>query len=125
MMALDVGVLNSLTKGSAEDAWRVIINNAVAIASRPLAAGNAPSEVIKRDRETQSPRDRPPPARPAPARKSPSFHSGELLLQRLSRCGVSTGLCKSFKLSRDGPERARVAAPDKPRGCHGPTPEFC
>lgn len=50
-MALDVGVLNSLTKGSAEDAWRVIINNAVAIASRPLAAGNAPSEVIKRDRE--------------------------------------------------------------------------
>ena len=50
-MALDVGVLNSLTKGSAEDAWRVIINNAVEIASKPLAAGNAPSEVIKRDRE--------------------------------------------------------------------------
>jgi len=50
-MALDVGVLNSLTKGSAEDAWRVIIDNAVEIASKPLAAGNAPSEVIKRDRE--------------------------------------------------------------------------
>jgi len=50
-MALDVGVLNSLTKGSAEDAWRVIINNAVEIASKPLAPGNAPSEVIKRDRE--------------------------------------------------------------------------
>jgi hypothetical protein len=50
-MALDVGVLNSLTKGSAEDAWRVIINNAVEIASKPLAPSNAPSEVIKRDRE--------------------------------------------------------------------------
>lgn len=50
-MALDVGVLNSLTKGSAEDAWRVIINNAVEIASKPLAPGNAASEVIKRDRE--------------------------------------------------------------------------
>ena len=50
-MALDVGVLNSLTNGSAEDAWRVIINNAVGIASKPLAPGNAASEVIKRDRE--------------------------------------------------------------------------
>jgi hypothetical protein len=50
-MALDVGVLNSLTKGSAEDAWRVIINKALEIASKPLAAGNAPSEVTKRDRE--------------------------------------------------------------------------
>ena len=50
-MALDAGVLRSLTKGSTEDAWRVIINNAVEIASRPLTAGNAPGEVIKRDRE--------------------------------------------------------------------------
>ena len=50
-MALDVEVLNSLIKGSAEDAWRVIINNVVNIASKPLAPGNAPSEVIKRDRE--------------------------------------------------------------------------
>ena len=50
-MPLDAGVLNSLTKGSAKDAWRVIINNAVEIASKPLATGNAPSEVIKRDRE--------------------------------------------------------------------------
>jgi hypothetical protein len=43
--------LNSLTKGSAKEAWRVIINNAVEIASKPLASSNAPSEVIKRDRE--------------------------------------------------------------------------
>jgi hypothetical protein len=50
-MALDAGVLRSLTKGSPEDAWRVIINNAIEIASKPLTAGNAPSEVIKRDRE--------------------------------------------------------------------------
>jgi len=50
-MPLDTGVLNSLTKGSAKDAWRVIINNAIEIASKPLAVGNAPSEVIKRDRE--------------------------------------------------------------------------
>ncbi|MEO5365486.1 MAG: hypothetical protein H7831_03890 [Magnetococcus sp. WYHC-3] len=50
-MAVDVGVLHSLTRGSAEDAWRLIINTVVEIASKPLAAGNAPSEVIRRDRE--------------------------------------------------------------------------
>ena len=50
-MALDAGVLNSLTKGTPGDAWRVIIDNAVEIASKPLAAGNAPSEVAKRDRK--------------------------------------------------------------------------
>jgi hypothetical protein len=50
-MALDAGVLHSLTKGSATDAWRVIIDHAVEIASKPLAPGSAPSEVIKRDRE--------------------------------------------------------------------------
>lgn len=50
-MPLDASILNSLTKGSAKDAWSVIINNAVEIASKPLVASNAPSEVIKRDRE--------------------------------------------------------------------------
>lgn len=50
-MPLDSKVLNSLTKGSAEEAWRVIINNAVEIASKPLSAHNASSEVLKRDRE--------------------------------------------------------------------------
>lgn len=50
-MALDAGVLHSLTKGTAADAWRVIINSAVEIASKPLVASNAPSEVTKRDRE--------------------------------------------------------------------------
>lgn len=50
-MALDAGVLHNLTQGSAADAWRVIIDKAVEIASKPLAAGNAPGEVAKRDRE--------------------------------------------------------------------------
>lgn len=50
-MTLDVQVLHSLTKGSAEDAWRVIKNSVLEIASKPLAGGNAPGEIIKRDRE--------------------------------------------------------------------------
>src|SRR5574340_538908 len=50
-MAIDAGVLHRLTKDTPEDAWRVIINTAVEIASKPLAAGNAPSEITKRDRE--------------------------------------------------------------------------
>ncbi|QIL80929.1 hypothetical protein G7047_14240 [Diaphorobacter sp. HDW4A] len=50
-MALQPEVLNRLTKGSAADAWGVIVKSAVEIASKPLAVGNAPSEVIKRDRE--------------------------------------------------------------------------
>lgn len=50
-MALDAAILESLAKGSDKDAWRVIIDRTVEIASKPLAAGNAPSEVIKRDRE--------------------------------------------------------------------------
>ena len=50
-MALDAEVLRRLTKGTSEDAWRVIIDKAIAIASKPLTAGNAPSEVTKRDRE--------------------------------------------------------------------------
>ena len=50
-MALRPEILDKLTKGSAADAWGVIIKSAIEIASRPLAPGNAPSEVIKRDRE--------------------------------------------------------------------------
>jgi hypothetical protein len=40
-----------LTKGAPADAWRVIIDKAIEIASRPLAPANAPGEVTKRDRE--------------------------------------------------------------------------
>lgn len=53
-MALDAAVLHSLTKCSAEEAWRVIIDKALEIASKPLATGNAASEVIRRDREIGS-----------------------------------------------------------------------
>ncbi len=50
-MALDAGILQRLTQGSAADAWRFIIERTLEIASRPLAEGNAPGEVVKRDRE--------------------------------------------------------------------------
>lgn len=50
-MALTASVLHTLTQGTDADAWRVVINRAVEIASKPLAAGTAPSEVVKRDRE--------------------------------------------------------------------------
>jgi len=50
-MILHPEILNALTRGTAEDAWRVIIESVIEIASPPLTAGNAPSEVIKRDRE--------------------------------------------------------------------------
>ena len=50
-MTIDTEVFHHLTKGTPEAAWRVIIDKAVEIASKPLAIGNAPSEVTKRDRE--------------------------------------------------------------------------
>lgn len=50
-MTLNAEMLHRLTKGTPEDAWRVIIDQAIEIAAKPLAAGNAPSEVTKRDRE--------------------------------------------------------------------------
>jgi hypothetical protein len=50
-MALSASALHALTQGSNADAWRVIIDHTVEIASKPLAAGSAPSEVVKRDRE--------------------------------------------------------------------------
>ncbi len=50
-MTLAASALQSMTHGSDADAWRVIIDYAVGIASKPLAAGNAPTEVVKRDRE--------------------------------------------------------------------------
>ena len=50
-MPLAAAVLQALTQGSDVDAWRVIVGHAVEIFSKPLTAGNAPSEVVKRDRE--------------------------------------------------------------------------
>lgn len=50
-MAVTASVLQALTQSSDADAWRVIIQQTVEIARKPLAAGNAPSEVVRRDRE--------------------------------------------------------------------------
>jgi hypothetical protein len=50
-MTLDGEVLHSLVKDSPKDAWRVIIETALEIASKPLTISNAPSEVTRRDRE--------------------------------------------------------------------------
>ena len=50
-MALTASALHALAQGSDGDAWRAIIEQAMEIAKKPLAAGNAPREVVKRDRE--------------------------------------------------------------------------
>ena len=50
-MALDPALLHRLTRGTAAEAWRLIIDQALAIAAQPLTADQAPSEVIRRDRE--------------------------------------------------------------------------
>ena len=50
-MALDADLLLNLAKDPAKDAWRIIIDQAVEIASRPLTEGKAATEVTKRDRE--------------------------------------------------------------------------
>lgn len=50
-MALNASALHTLTQGTDADAWTVIIRQAIEISSKPLAAGNAPGEVVKRDRE--------------------------------------------------------------------------
>jgi hypothetical protein len=50
-MGLDRALFNSLIKGSTDEAWNVIIRHTLEIAVKPLTAGNAPNEVIKRDRE--------------------------------------------------------------------------
>lgn len=50
-MALDAELLHKLTRGSPADAWRVIIDTAIDVASKPLTLPAAPNEVAKRDRE--------------------------------------------------------------------------
>lgn len=50
-MVLDAAILQRLTQGTIVDAWRFIIERTIDIASRPLTEGNAPGEVVKRDRE--------------------------------------------------------------------------
>jgi len=50
-MALTADALHTLTEGSDSDAWRVIVKQAIDIASKPLAAGSSAGEVVRRDRE--------------------------------------------------------------------------
>jgi hypothetical protein len=50
-MALTLSTLQVLAQGTTTDAWRVIIDHALEIASKPLATANLPSEVVKRDRD--------------------------------------------------------------------------
>ena len=49
-MAINAGTLDQILKEPAPEAWRIIIAQVMAIASQPLAIGDAPSEVTKRDR---------------------------------------------------------------------------
>ncbi|MBM3095693.1 hypothetical protein GFB56_33835 [Ensifer sp. T173] len=50
-MAIDESVLEILTKASADEAWRVIVQNAIDISSKPLTPATATNEVLRRDRE--------------------------------------------------------------------------
>ncbi|MFN8859831.1 MAG: hypothetical protein ACK5ZR_05880 [Gemmatimonadaceae bacterium] len=50
-MALTASALQALIHSSSEDAWRAIVQETVEITQKPLTAGNAPSEVVRRDRE--------------------------------------------------------------------------
>lgn len=50
-MALTAELLSTLTRGDAKTAWAAIVEHALALCSQPLAPGNAPGEVVKRDRE--------------------------------------------------------------------------
>lgn len=50
-MALDIDFLNSLTSGTAEETWRIIIDKALEITTPPLSVSSATNEVTKRDRE--------------------------------------------------------------------------
>lgn len=49
-MTLDTRLLQALGTGTARDAWRLIIDQALDISAKPLAPGRAPGEVIQRDR---------------------------------------------------------------------------
>jgi hypothetical protein len=49
-MTLNIDFLNGLTKSTPEQAWRVIIDKALEITSKPLTISNAVSEITKRDR---------------------------------------------------------------------------
>lgn len=50
-MSLDLDDLHHLTNGMPDETWHFIVKKTLEITSKPLAAGNAPSEVTNRERE--------------------------------------------------------------------------
>lgn len=50
-MALSLGLLSRLTQTPPEEAWREIIETALALTSQAVPAGNPSGEIIRRDRE--------------------------------------------------------------------------
>jgi hypothetical protein len=50
-MAFNADLLHGLTKATAEEAWRTIVEKAIATTTPTLTVANASSEVAKRDRE--------------------------------------------------------------------------
>lgn len=50
-MSLSANALSALAQGSEANAWHAIVSSALEIASQPLTATNASSQVVKRDRE--------------------------------------------------------------------------
>ena len=50
-MTLKADIFQHLIKDTSEDAWRIIIKEALDITSKTLEVNNAPSVVSKRDRE--------------------------------------------------------------------------
>ena len=50
-MSLSVGLLSTLSQGPDREVWRILVERALEIASRPLTADSAAKEVARRDRE--------------------------------------------------------------------------
>lgn len=50
-MALDAALMIGLVHDADHEAWRTIVAKALQVASKPLSPANAPSEIVKRERE--------------------------------------------------------------------------
>lgn len=53
-MALEAALLRDLSKGSARDAWDVLVRRAMEICAEPIKKENAAKEITRRDREVGS-----------------------------------------------------------------------
>jgi len=50
-MALDTAIIHGLIQGNDEEAWRILVDRAIEVASKPLAPEKAAHEIIRRERE--------------------------------------------------------------------------